>query len=142
MGVADYGVGDVAHEGPLHAAEPAAAYYYHAGADVFGQVDYCLVAAFVHLEVGDRYLASRGLDLPYLLVQHLPGLAFQIFVLLLHVSLVDGRRERPPNRDDVEPRARTLREVCRHRRRQIRLLGTIRGKKYMRGKDTQAIVPS
>ena len=111
VGVTNDGVGDVAKEGPLQSAESAAAHHDQVGADLLGQVDDRLVAAFVHLEVGDRDGAARRLDLPDLFVEYLLGLTPEVVVPRLDVDIVYRCGKRAPDRDDVEPRVGALREV-------------------------------
>ena len=76
--MADYGICDVAHQGPLQPAEPAAAYHYQAGADLLGQVDDSLVPSLAHPQMRYRNGATSLLDLPDLLVQYLLGLAPEV----------------------------------------------------------------
>ena len=114
MGVTDYRVGDVTHEGTSHPAEPSAADYYHAGVDVFGKVYYRLIPLFIQLQVGDHDGAARLLDLPDLFVEYLLGLAPEIFAPRLGVFVVDGGGERAPDRHDVQSRAGALDEIYRY----------------------------
>ena len=58
MGVTDNGIGDVAHEGPFHSPEAAAAYNYQARVDILGEVDDRLIPLFVQLQVGDGDVTS------------------------------------------------------------------------------------
>src|SRR5215217_6333765 len=111
VGVTDDGIGDVAHEGPFHSAEPAAAYHYQVGVYLLGEVDDGFVSPFAHPEVGDRDAATRLLDLPDLFVEYLLSLAPESLAprLSLGVELVDSLGERLPDRDDVEPRPDLLR---------------------------------
>ena len=111
VGVTDDGIGDIAHEGPFHSAEPAAAYHYQVGVYLLGEVDDRFVSPFAHPEVGDRDAATRLLDLPDLFVEYLLSLAPESLAprLSLGVELVDSLGERLPDRDDVEPRPDLLR---------------------------------
>ncbi len=113
MGVADDGVGDVAHEGAFHPAEPAASYNDQARADVLGEVDDGLVPAFVHLQVGDRDVAAGLLDLPDLLVEYLLGLAPEILARLFGVDPCRWRRRETCGR----PRRRAAASPCSSRGR-------------------------
>jgi hypothetical protein len=97
----DDGIGDVAQEGPLQPSESAATHHDQAGADLLGQVDDRLVAAFAHPQVGDRDASPRLLDLPDLFVEYLLSLAPEIFARCFGVNVVDGRGERAPDCDDV-----------------------------------------
>ena len=127
MGVTDHRVGDVAHEGAFHPAEPAAADHYHACVDILGEVYYRLVPLFIQLQVGDRDGAARLLDLPDLFVEYLLGLSAEIFAPRLGVFVVDGGGERAPDRDDVQPRAGALGKIYRYLSRQIRVRRTVGG---------------
>src|SRR5918995_6587437 len=90
VGVTDHRVGDVTHEGASHPSEPAAADHYHTGVDFFGEVYDRLVPLFVHLQMGDRDLAARLLDLRDLVVEDLLRLPPEIFATRLGVFVVDG----------------------------------------------------
>ena len=127
MGVTDHRIGDVAHKGAFHPAEPAAADNYHAGVDVLGEVYYRLVPLFIHLQVGDRDGAARLLDLADLFVEYLLGLAPEIFAPRLGVFVVDGGGERAPDREDVHPRAGALGEIYGYLSGQIRVRRTVGG---------------
>ena len=142
MGVADHGVGDVAHEGASHTPEAAAADHDHASVDVFGEVDDRLVPLFVHLEVADRDVASRLFDLPDLLVEYFLGLAPEILAPRLGVFVVDGGGKGTPDGDDVKPRASTLGKVYGYPCREIRVRRAIGRQQDVRRKNAQLILPS
>ena len=134
MGVADHGIGDVAHEGAFHPAEAAAAHHYEAGVDVLGQVDDRLVPLFAHLKVRHRDGATGLLDLPDLLVEYLLGLAPEILAPRLGVFIIDRGRKGASDRDDVQPRAGGLGEVCRYPGREIRVRRPVGGQQDARRK--------
>jgi hypothetical protein len=137
VGVSDDRIGDVAHEGPFHSAEPAAAYHYQVDVYLLGEVDDRFVSPFAHPEVGDRDAATRLLDLPDLFVEYLLSLAPEVFAPRLGVNVVDGRRKRAPDRDDVEPRPDLLREVDRRPGGKLRVRRTVCGQQDPRGESTQ-----
>ena len=137
MGMADYGIGDVAQESPLQPAEPAAAYHYQAGADILGEVDDRLVSSFSHPQVGDRDGATRILDLPDLLVQYLLSLAPDLLPPHLGVDLVNCSIKGAPDRHDVEPRIGALRKVDRRHGRQLSVRRTVSGQQDPRRENTQ-----
>ena len=125
MGVTDYRVSDVTHEGAFHPAEPAAADHYHAGVDVLGKVHYRLIPIFIHLQVGYRNRTASLLDLPDLFVEYLLGLTPEIIAPRLGIFIVDGGRKRAPDRNDVQSRACALGEIYRYLSSQIGVRRTV-----------------
>ena len=119
MGMTDDGVGDISQEDPLEPSESSAAYHYQSSVDIFGQVNDRLVPSLAHLQMTNSDGAARLLDLPHLFVEYLLGLAPDGLAAFFRfrVRFIDGAGKSASDNDNMEPRAGTLGQVNRRKRR-------------------------
>src|SRR5215203_5361007 len=112
-------VGDITQEDPLQPSEPSTAYHYQTSADIFGQVNDCLVPSLAHLEMRNSDGAARLLELPHVFVKYLLGLAPEGLVSCFGfcVFFIDGAGKSASDDEDMQPRASTLGQVHRRERR-------------------------
>src|SRR5215208_834761 len=83
VSVADDGGGDASHQCPSHTSQAPAPHDYEPSAQLLGQVDDGLVAAFSDPKVGFFDTPSRLFDLLHLLVEHLLSFSLYRFERLL-----------------------------------------------------------